>query len=87
MQRQEQKRPRPRDALFIPDGTLIVFRLTYSSFPSPVQFSAIKMGERVQKSSGDASDSEIAATAAAFSEKFGGGGSDPVAGGKTSDFR
>lgn len=41
----------------------------------------------MQKTSGDASDSEIAATAAAFSEKFGGGGADPVAGGKTSEFR
>lgn len=50
-------------------------------------FRLLAMNWSVQKRGSDATDAEIAATAAAFSEKFGGGGADPVAGGKTSDFR
>lgn len=41
----------------------------------------------MKKNGSDESDAEIAATAAAFSEKFGGGGADLVEGTKTSDFR
>ncbi|CBJ28741.1 conserved unknown protein [Ectocarpus siliculosus] len=47
----------------------------------------VKELEEAEKNGSDASDTEIAATAAAFSEKFGGGGAEPVAGGKTSEFR
>eukprot|EP00903_Cladosiphon_okamuranus_P011285 g10641.t1 len=45
----------------------------------------VKELEEEEKRGSDVSDAEIAATAAAFSEKF--GGTDPVAGSKTSDFR
>ncbi|CAN0393219.1 unnamed protein product [Pylaiella littoralis] len=47
----------------------------------------VKQLEEAEKNSSDASNAEIAATAAAFSEKFGGGGADLLSGTKTSDFR
>ncbi|CAB1096392.1 unnamed protein product [Ectocarpus sp. CCAP 1310/34] len=47
----------------------------------------IKELAEAEKNGDDSSDKEIAATAAAFSEKFGGAGAEPVAGGKTSEFR